>query len=194
MIEYVQGRLIEKYPTHAIIDCNGLGYHLNISLNTFGRIGDSESCKLYAHLVIREDAHTLYGFADQDERTLFLQLISVSGVGASTARMILSAMTPGEATRAIIDGDVKALQSVKGIGAKSAQRLIVDLRDKVGKAENFGEIPLGSSNTTKEEALSALLALGFDKKSAEKALVKAVADAGDDYTLEGLIKFALKYL
>lgn len=194
MIEYVAGRLIEKYPTHAIIDVNGLGYYLNISLNTFGKIGESESCKLFTHQVIREDAHTLYGFADKDERTLFLHLVSVSGVGASTARMILSAMTPGEATRAILDGDVKALQAIKGIGAKSAQRLIVDLRDKLGKGDNFGEIPLGSSNTTRDEALSALLALGFDKKSAEKALVRAMADAGDDYTLEGLIKFALKYL
>ena len=125
MIEYVAGRLIEKYPTHAIIDVNGMGYHLNISLHTFGRIGESESCKLYTHLVIREDAHTLYGFADKEERELFLQLVSVSGVGASTARMILSAMTPGEATRAILDGDVKALQAIKGVGPISWARAII---------------------------------------------------------------------
>lgn len=194
MIEYIQGRLVEKYPTHAVIDCAGVGYLLNITLNTFGQLGDSENCKLFAHQVIREDAHLLYGFSSREERTLFLHLISVSGVGASTARMILSAMTPAETQRAILEGDVNALKAIKGIGAKSAQRLIVDLRDKLGKSEILGEIPLGASNTTKEEALSALLALGFDKKSAEKALLKAVAEAGDDYTLEGLIKNALKYL
>ncbi len=194
MIEHINGRLIEKHPTHAIIECGGVGYHLNISLNTYTEIGDTEACKLFAHLQVREDAHTLYGFLEREERELFRLLISVSGVGATTAILILSVMNPGQVQRAILDGDVNALKAIKGIGAKSAQRLIVDLRDKLGKHQIFSEIPTAGGNTVSQEALSALLALGFDKKSAETALQKAAADAGDDTALEGLIKHALKHL
>jgi Holliday junction DNA helicase RuvA len=194
MITHIEGRLVEKTPTYAVIDCGGVGYLLNISLNTFSKIGSSEKCKLYAHLAIREDAHTLYGFADQEERTLFRHLISVSGVGAATARMILSSLSPTEIQQAITTGDVPTLKSIKGIGEKSAQRIIVDLKGKLGKEEFSSNFLTTSGNKSKEEALSALIMLGFAKNMAEKAIDKVLKTEGGMASVEQLIKLALKNL
>ena len=192
MINHIKGKLVEKTPTYAIIECNGVGYHLNISLNTYSKIPDNESVMLFAHLAIREDAHTLFGFIDKDERQLFLHLISVSGVGASTARMILSSLSLVEIQTAIVERNVAVLKGVKGIGAKSAERIIIDLRDKLSK-ENFGsEISIETNNSIQEEALSALIALGFGKNMAEKVVAKALKGSESDITVEELIKTALK--
>lgn len=194
MIHHINGRLVEKAPTHAIIEANGIGYFINISLVTFSKLGQDENCKLYTHLSIKEDAHTLYGFAEKSEREIFRQLISVSGVGASTARVMLSSLSSEEITTAIITADVKTLQGIKGIGAKSAQRIIVDLKDKLGKIDGIEQnILTFANNTTHDESLSALLALGFTKNAVEKVLSK-VMKAQPDLTVEGLIKEALKNL
>lgn len=193
MIEFISGRLVEKNPAYAVIDCNGVGYYLNISLHTFSQLPSDEACKLYTHVAIREDAHTLYGFADHFERQLFRLLISVSGVGASTARVILSSLNPVEVQEAIANADVNLLKSIKGIGAKSAQRIIVDLKDKIAKAENEVDISFQSSNTTKDEALSALDVLGFNRNAAEKAIDKLLR-SGDSFSVEELVKNALKNL
>lgn len=194
MYNHFEGRLVEKTPTYAVVDCAGVGYLLHISLNTFSKIGSSEKCRLYAHLAVREDAHTLYGFADQEERAIFRQLISVSGVGASTARMILSSLSPGEVTQAILSGNVAALKSIKGIGEKSAQRIIVDLKNKLGKEEVPMEFFVSSNNTAREEALSALVMLGFARNTADKALEKVMKAEGNGASVEQLIKQALKNL
>jgi len=194
MIAQIKGRLIEKTPTYVVIDCNGVGYDIHISLNTYSAIGDNELCLLFTHFVVREDAQLLYGFKDKSERELFRLLISVSGVGASTAMMILSSLSPNDTKHAILTGDVNTLKSVKGIGAKSAERIIIDLRDKVAKVEsNFDSISLSSNNTIKDEALSALIMLGFAKNPAEKALAK-IASLEENLTVEELIKRALKNL
>lgn len=194
MIHHIKGRLVEKAPTHAVVEAGGVGYFLNISLITFSKLGNDENCTLYTHLSIKEDAHTLYGFAEKSEREIFRQLISVNGVGASTARVMLSSMTADEITAAIVTGDVDALKSIKGIGAKSAQRIIVDLKDKLGKVEGIEQnILTFANNTVRDEALSALLALGFTKNSVEKVLNK-VLKAQPELDLEGLIKEALKNL
>lgn len=194
MIHHLNGRLIEKSPTHAVIECGGVGYFVNISLHTFSALGEDENVRLLTHLVVREDAHTLYGFHQEDERTVFLKLISVSGVGASTGRMIISSMSPDEVKTAILGGDVKAIQSVKGIGAKTAQRIIVDLQDKIGEVSGGTEIiPLGG-NTAKLEALSALSSLGFDKTKANKTLETILKQHGSDQSVEALIKMALKLM
>lgn len=193
MISHIEGKLIEKTPTYVVIDCQGVGYLLNISLNTFSRIGDAEKCKLFTHLAIREDAHTLYGFIDHAERETFRSLISVSGVGAATARMILSSLTPSEIQQAITTGNVSIFKSIKGIGEKSAQRIIIDLKGKLSKESIPAEIFSLQHNTTKEEALSALVMLGFAKNSAEKALEKAMKDESSA-NVETLIKIALKHL
>jgi Holliday junction DNA helicase RuvA len=194
MIHHITGRLTEKSPTHAIVEANGVGYYLNISLITFSKLGNEENCKLYTHLSIKEDAHTLYGFADKSEREIFRQLISVNGVGASTARIMLSSMTAEEITTAIVSSDVTTLKSIKGIGAKSAQRIIVDLKDKLGKIDGIEQnILTFANNTNREEALSALLALGFIKNSVEKVLNK-VLKAQPELDVESLIKEALKNL
>lgn len=194
MIHHLNGRLIEKSPTHAVIECGGVGYFVNISLHTFSALGEEENVRLLTHLVVREDAHTLYGFHQEDERTVFLKLISVSGVGASTGRMIISSMSPDEVKTAILGGDVKAIQSVKGIGAKTAQRIIVDLQDKIGEVSGGTEIiPLGG-NTAKLEALSALSSLGFDKTKANKTLETILKQHGSDQSVEALIKMALKLM
>jgi Holliday junction DNA helicase RuvA len=193
MITHIQGRLTEKNPAYAIIDCNGVGYYINISLNTFSKIGKDEFCKLYTHLSIREDAQTLYGFADQEERSMFRLLISVSGVGANTARMILSSLNPAEVQQAIATSDVNTLKGIKGIGAKSAQRIIVDLTDKIGKEDILFDNVSVSGNTMRNEALSALITLGFDKKKAEKTLDKSMKEAGE-VSVEELIKITLKNL
>ena len=163
MISHINGKLVEKTPTYVVIDCNGVGYKLNISLQTYSAI-QTENCKLLTHLAIKEDSHTLYGFCTSEERDLFRQLISVSGVGPSTARMILSTYSAEEIVNYIITADVPSLQNVKGIGGKTAQRIIIDLKDKVGKEKETSDLLFTQDNTIKEEALSALLALGFTKK------------------------------
>jgi Holliday junction DNA helicase RuvA len=193
MIAQIKGRLIEKTPTYVIIDCGGVGYQLNVSLNTFSKIGDTELCMLYTHFVVREDAQLLYGFKEKSERELFRQLISVSGVGSSTAMVILSSLSPSETKQAILSGDVSTLKGVKGIGAKTAERIIIDLRDKIAKVDGVDTILSSSNNTIKEEALSALIMLGFSKKPAESALTK-ILSTGEDFSVEELIKRTLKHL
>ncbi|MFZ4740373.1 MAG: Holliday junction branch migration protein RuvA [Bacteroidales bacterium] len=194
MYSYFEGKLYEKTPTYAIIDCNGIGYMINISLHTFSKIKDQEKCKLHTHLVVKEDAHTLYGFADKEERTLFRHLISVSGVGANTARMMLSSLSPEEIFQAIVTNNVSILQSIKGIGAKTAQRIILDLKDKLEKLGGDKEIIFIEHNTKREEALSALIMLGFNKGLVEKMLDKIIRSESSNITVEQLIKSALKNL
>lgn len=194
MYAYFKGKLIEKSPTDAIIECNGVAYQLNISLQTFSAIKDEENCKLYAHLVVREDAQTLYGFASTGERAIFRQLISVSGVGANTARMILSSMTKDEVFNAILSDNAAALQAVKGIGGKTAKRIILDLKDKITKDGNSTEILSESHNTNKDEALSALVMLGFARNAADKALNKVIKSEGLNLTVEDMVRMALKNL
>lgn len=193
MIAQIRGRLIEKNPTYAIIDCNGVGYQLNISLNTYSKLGDSENCKLYAQLVVREDAQLLYGFFDPSEKLLFQQLVSVSGVGAATALTVLSAGDPEEVVQAIASGDVAWFKSVKGIGPKSAQRIIIDLKDKVGGVLDGDNISQSTDNTVKDEALSALVMLGFNKNQAEKTISR-ILKTNSNYGVEEVIKLALKGL
>ncbi|PCI99872.1 MAG: Holliday junction branch migration protein RuvA [Flavobacteriales bacterium] len=193
MIAQIKGKLIDKTPTYVVIDCNGVGYELKISLNTFSQIGDSENCMLYTHFVVREDAQLLYGFKQTGERELFRLLISVSGVGSATAMMILSSLSPNETKQAILSGDASTLKSVKGIGAKSAERIIIDLRDKIGKVDDTTTISSPTNNTIKEEALSALVMLGFGKNPAEKTLNKILL-SGEELTVEELIKRTLKNL
>lgn len=194
MINHIEGKLVEKTPTHAVIDCGGVGYILNISLNTYSKIGNEEKCKLFAYLVVREDAHLLYGFADIGEREMFKHLISVSGVGASTARMILSSLSPTEIQQAITSGNVNLLKSIKGIGEKSAQRIIIDLNGKLGKLENSTDFLVPSNNKIREESLNALVQLGFAKNMAEKALDKVLKEDKSINAVEDLIKRTLKNL
>ncbi|MGB0389931.1 MAG: Holliday junction branch migration protein RuvA [Salibacteraceae bacterium] len=193
MIEFLKGRLAEKNPSYVVVDCNGIGYYVNISLNTFSALSDGEAISLFTHLAIREDAHVLYGFADKEERAFFRQLISVSGVGASTAQMVLSSLAPAEAMSAIINGDVATLQSVKGIGGKTAQRIIIDLKDKIAKIELNADISVTSHNTSRQEALSALFALGFDKNKSTKMIDNLLKSNGEA-PVEELVKLALKKL
>ena len=193
MIAHIQGRLVELNPAYAVIECNGVGYILNISLNTYSKLGDSESCKLYSHLVVKEDSHTLYGFHSKLERKIFRLLISVSGVGASTARVILSSMLPEEIRDAIVSEDVLLIKSVKGIGEKTAQRIILDLKDKMLKAFDDIEITMKSGNRNREEALSALEVLGFPMKAVHKMVDKLIADE-PNMEVEELVKKALKQL
>lgn len=191
MIAHIQGRLTEKTPTYVVIDCNGVGYHILISLNTFSLLSDGEQCKLLTHLAVREDAHLLYGFKEESERTLFRLLITVSGVGSSTALMILSALSPNETRQAILSNDINALKGVKGIGAKTAQRIVIDLKDKLAKDSLESDFSFGIDNTVKEEALSALVMLGFNKIQADKSIGK-ILKATPDLTVEELIKQVLK--
>jgi Holliday junction DNA helicase RuvA len=193
MIEHIHGRLIEKNPTYATIDCNGVGYFVNISLNTFSKIPDEENLKLYTHLVVREDAQMLYGFYEKEEREIFRMLISVNGVGVNTARVILSTLTPSQTQEAILSGNVDQLKAVKGIGAKTAQRIILDLRDKIGKNIEISDILLPQHNSSKEEALSALEVLGFARKQSLKVVDKFLKNE-PGLTVEELIKSALKVL
>nr|WP_294933892.1 Holliday junction branch migration protein RuvA [uncultured Flavobacterium sp.] len=193
MIAHIQGKLVEKTPTEVVIDCNGVGYHINISLHTFSLLPDSENLKLFTFLQIKEDAHTLFGFVEKAERELFKLLLSVSGVGASTARTMLSSIAPQQVIQAIASGDVGTVQSIKGIGAKTAQRIILDLKDKVLKIYNLDEVSFSQSNTNKDEALSALEVLGFARKSAEKVVDKIVKE-NTDASVETIIKLALKNL
>jgi holliday junction DNA helicase RuvA len=194
MIDYIKGTLVKKSPTGVVIDCNGVGYYINISVFTYSQLGQADPCKVFTHLSIKEDAHTLYGFADEEERRLFRNLISVSGVGASTARMMLSSLSPSDIQHAIINGNVSVLQSIKGIGAKSAQRIIIDLKDKLLKSDNLSQVPLSLNNTIKEEALSALLTLGFAKSGVEKVLEQVIKNNGINLPVEQMVKMALKSL
>lgn len=193
MISHIQGRLVEKTPTDLVIDCQGVGYQLHISLHTFSLLPDTEQIRLYTHLQIKEDSHTLFGFIEKSERELFRLLISVSGIGAGIARTMLSSLEPRQIIQAIGNGDVFTIQGIKGIGAKTAQRVILDLKDKVLKIYDIDEVSTHSYNTNKEEALSAMEVLGFNKKLAEKVVDKLVKEQ-PDMTVETIIKKALKNL
>lgn len=193
MITHIRGRLTEKNPDHVVVECNGLGYHLHISLQTFSAIPEKEEIKLFTHLVIREDAHSLYGFHSKTEREIFKLLISVSGVGPSTAITMLSSMDTQQIQQAIASEDVSRIKSVKGIGIKTAQRVIVDLRDKILKSYEIPEDFTPSDNTIKTEALSALEVLGFARKRIEK-VIQVILQDSPGISLEELIKQALKNL
>ena len=190
MIAHIQGKLVEKTPTYVVIDCNGVGYKINISLQTYSSI-NSENCFLFTHLAVKEDSHTLYGFCSEDERGLFRHLISVSGVGPSTARVILSTYSADEIVHHIISADVGAIQNIKGIGGKTAQRIIIDLKDKVGKGIEKSDLLFSQDNTIKDEALSALLALGFTKKMAENKIDKVLKTSDQSLSVEDLAKKSL---
>lgn len=193
MYEYIKGILVEATPTYAVIDCGGVGYYIHISINTYSNISTEKNVFLYIHQIVREDAHLLYGFFSKEERTVFRQLISVSGVGANTASVMLSSMTVNEIVGAIQTDNVNAIKSVKGIGLKTAQRVIIELKDKIGTAGITGGDGIFAGNTIKDEALSALVMLGFVKAQASKVLDKIVAGGGIT-NVEELIKQALKQL
>jgi holliday junction DNA helicase RuvA len=193
MITHLEGRIVEKNPTDIVIDCNGVGYFLNISLHTFSQLPNTENVKLFTHLQVREDAHTLYGFSSIIEREIFRLLISVSGIGANTARTMLSSLSPGQIKEAIASEDVVTIQSIKGIGAKTAQRVVLDIRDKILKVYGLEDVSAISSNTMKNEALSALETLGFARKQAEKACDMVLRE-NPEATVETIIKEALKNL
>lgn len=193
MINFIEGKLVEKSPTQIVIDCNGIGYEINISLYTYAKLSDKETIKIHTYLQVREDAQILYGFMDKTEREVFTKLISVSGIGASTARMMFSSLSPQEVVDAISKADVDTIKSVKGIGLKTAQRVIVDLKDKITKIDQSSEVLHFQNNTNKEEALSALVTLGYSKKQAENSVQKVLKD-NPEATIEYIIKTALKNL
>ncbi len=193
MIEYIQGKITSLTPTYVIIETGGIGYFINISLYTFTRLEGKNESRLLVHEVIREDAHLLFGFIGESERNIFRLLISVSGVGANTARMMLSSVEATGIEEAILQSDVNMLKGIKGIGAKTAQRIIVDLKDKVGKSADAGEIFTDEGNTIRDEAFTALVMLGFPKNSVNKTLDKLIRE-DRDLTVEQLIKKALKIL
>lgn len=193
MITQIRGRLVEKNPTEVVVDCNGVGYLLHISLNTFAGLPSDENVVLYTHLSIREDAHILFGFITKTEREVFKLLISVSGVGPSIARTMLSSMTSEEIQQAIASGNVNVIQSVKGIGVKTAQRVIVDLKDKIMKTYDMSEVSQHVNNTNRDEALSALEVLGFNRKQSEK-VVNGIVKENPDASIEKIIKLSLKNL
>jgi len=194
MYAYIDGKLTFKCPTYIIVEAGGVGYHIHISLHTYAALADTERCKIYTWLHIKEDAHTLYGFADEGERRLFLHLISVSGIGPTTGRMMLSSITPAEIQQAIIQADVALVQRIKGIGAKSAQRIILELQDKLRKEGPDALIAVPVLHTVKDEALSALMMLGFGKPAAEKAIDQILKTNSADISVEVLIKAALRNL
>ncbi|MCL2414848.1 MAG: Holliday junction branch migration protein RuvA [Bacteroidales bacterium] len=196
MFAYIEGKVSELTPTYVVVDCNGVGYFIHISLHTYAAIKDTEKAKILTHHIVREDAHLLHGFSSEHERKLFLHLISVSGVGANTARVMQSSMSPQELTDAILSGNANKIQSVKGIGAKTAQRVIVDLRDKVAKEDWSAAIAsseISSTGTHKDEALSALVMLGFNRAAAEKAL-QNILKINPSLSSELMIKEALRML
>ncbi|MDI6032097.1 Holliday junction branch migration protein RuvA [Flavobacterium sp. LB2P84] len=193
MIAHLQGKLVEKSPTQIIIDCGGVGYHVNISLHTYSLLPNTDFIKVYTHLQIKEDAHTLFGFVEKSEREIFKMLLSVSGIGASIARTMLSSLDPKQITNAIASGDVVTIQSIKGMGSKTAQRVILDLKDKVLKLYDLDEVSMSQSNTNRDEALSALEVLGFLRKSSERVVEKIVKE-DPDASVESIIKKALKNL
>ena len=193
MITHIQGKLTEKNLTDVVIDCNGVGYLLNISLHTYSQIPDAENLRLYTHLQIKEDSHTLYGFSSLAEREIFRLLISVSGIGSSIARTMLSSLTPKQVREGIASENVTLIQSVKGIGLKTAQRVIIELKDKVLKVYDIDDAAYVANNTNKDEALSALEVLGFAKKQTEKVIDKVINNQ-PEANVETLIKEALKNL
>lgn len=194
MIAFVRGQFVVKTPARIVVDVNGVGYDLQVSLNTYAAISNKESGLLFTYLHITENAHTLYGFAELAEKELFLQLISVSGVGATTARMMLSGMKPEEITRAIVQGNTRQLESIKGIGKKSAERLIVELKDKLGKQALQGPAMAGMPHSVDADAVNALVALGIGRPMAEQAVKKTMGSLAADASLETIIKEALKNL
>ena len=193
MITQIIGRLVEKLPTHVVIDCQGVGYQVNISLHTFSQLSNDEKIKLFTHLQIKEDSHTLFGFFTTLERSVFKLLLSVSGIGASTARTMLSSLEPQQIQRAIITEDLATIKSVKGIGLKTAQRVLIELKDKMLNLFEGEEIQPFPNNTIKEEALSALEVLGYSRKQSEKVIDNAIQSAPDS-SVEDLIKAALNKL
>jgi Holliday junction DNA helicase RuvA len=193
MYDYIEGKIIDKTPTFITIETFHIGYFVNISLYTYSKISNQDQCKLYLHQIVREDAILLYGFIDKQEREIFRQLISVSGIGANTARLILSSLTPEDIRLAINEGNVLVLKNIKGIGIKSAQRIIVDLKGKIGKEKGIEEIFTPESNTIHEESLSALVHLGFTKTIVDKVIRQILAEK-NDLTVEEVVKIALKRL
>ncbi len=193
MIAHLQGKLVEKNPTEVIIDCNGVGYHVNISLHTYSLLPNSDAIKLFTYLQIKEDSQTLFGFVEKSEREIFKMLLSVSGIGASIARTMLSSLEPKQIIEAIASGDLATIQSIKGIGSKTAQRVLLDLKDKVLKLYDLDEVSMIQNNTNKDEALSALEVLGFVRKSSERVVEKIVKE-NPEATVENIIKLALKNL
>jgi holliday junction DNA helicase RuvA len=194
MYAYINGKLVFKSAAFVVIDAGGVGYHINISLNTYSKLGNAENCKLFTWLHVKEDAHTLYGFIDEGERRLFLHLISISGIGPNTGRMMLSSITPEEIQSAIIEGNVSLIQRIKGIGPKSAQRVILELQDKLRKEGADTLSPVILNKSVKNEALSALVMLGFARNAAEKVIEQELNKNNADITIEQLIKAALKNL
>ncbi|HDZ14834.1 hypothetical protein LCGC14_1063410 [marine sediment metagenome] len=193
MITHLKGKLTEKNPTYVIVECGGVGYFVNISLHTFSKLNDSENISIFTHLQVKEDAHTLFGFAEKSEREIFRLLLSVSGIGSSTARTMLSSLSPVQIRDAIAGGDAGTIQSIKGIGTKTAQRVILDLRDKILKVYDIDEVSTSANNTNKDEALSALEVLGFARRSAEKVVDKVLRQ-DSSLSVENIIKLALKNL
>ncbi|QBN18860.1 Holliday junction branch migration protein RuvA [Flavobacterium nackdongense] len=193
MIAHLQGKLVEKTPTQVVIDCGGIGYQVNISLHTYSLLPATDYIKLFTHLQIKEDSHTLFGFVEKSEREIFKLLLSVSGIGASIARTMLSSLDPKQITNAIASGDVVTIQSIKGIGSKTAQRVILDLKEKVLKLYDLDEVSMSQSNTNRDEALSALEVLGFVRKASERVVEKIIKEAPES-TVEFIIKQALKNL
>ncbi len=194
MYAYIDGKLAFKSPAYVVIDVGGVGYQINISLNTYSKLGSSERCRLYTWLHVKEDAHTLYGFIDEGEKRLFTHLISVSGIGPNTGRMMLSSTTPEEIQAAIVKGNVSLIQRIKGIGPKTAQRVILELQDKLRKEGPDTLSIEPASPNAKDEALSALVMLGFARNAAEKVLDQEISKTPDTLTVEQLIKAALKSL
>ena len=193
MIAHIQGKLVEKTPTEVVIDCGGVGYHIHISLHTYSLLPAIDTIKLFTYLQVKEDSHTLFGFVEKSEREIFKMLLSVSGIGASIARTMLSSLEPKQIIQAMASGDLATIQSIKGIGSKTAQRAILDLKDKVLKLYDLDEVSMLQNNTNKDEALSALEVLGFNKKLAEK-VVERIVKENTEATVETIIKQALKNL
>ena len=194
MYEYLKGNFIICQPTHVIVECGGVGYYVNISLNSYTKLKDLKSGTLFIHFQVKEESQSFFGFYDESERNLFRHLISVSGVGAGTARMILSSIAPEEIESVIINGDAPTLQRVKGIGAKTAQRIVIDLKDKLRKGDITAKINTASYNTASNEALTALITLGFARNIAQRAIEKAISGNGKEQPVEDLIKTSLQHL
>jgi len=193
MYEFIEGEFVEKSPAHLVVSTGHLAYYIHISVFTYSQVSSLPGGRIYLHFVVREDTHMFYGFSSREEREIFRMLISVSGVGANTARLILSSLSPDEVTQSILAGNVSVLQGIKGIGAKSAQRIIVDLKDKVGKGAGIDELFISKDNTSREEALSALVALGFPKKTVEKILTRVLSEQ-PELSVEEVVKAALKFI
>ena len=192
MINHLNGKLIEKHPSHLIVECGGVGYFVNISLNTFEKVPNKEAVQIFIHLSIREDAHVLFGFKEESERVMFRQLISVSGIGPSTAIIILSALGPHQIKEALLNEDVSLLQTIKGIGGKTAQRMVVELKDKMEKDTKIQLSITGPQSEIKNEALAALQVLGFDRKRIEKTIDRVIKTLPEDVKVEMVIKNVLK--